>query len=68
MSPVLLQYLGSMLIKELRGTDSTQDACAKMRVSVVIMCKFNNFNSVRYFIFTPNYFMFDFSYILFGRH
>ncbi|XP_056654664.1 ankyrin repeat and sterile alpha motif domain-containing protein 1B isoform X3 [Monodelphis domestica] len=26
-------YLGSMLIKELRGTESTQDACAKMRVS-----------------------------------
>ncbi|KAG9335766.1 hypothetical protein JZ751_003677, partial [Albula glossodonta] len=25
-------YLGSMLIKELRGTESTQDACAKMRV------------------------------------
>nr|XP_054095206.1 ankyrin repeat and sterile alpha motif domain-containing protein 1B isoform X5 [Callithrix jacchus] len=24
-------YLGSMLIKELRGTESTQDACAKMR-------------------------------------
>lgn len=27
-----LQYLGSMLIKDLRGTESTQDACAKMRV------------------------------------
>uniref|UniRef100_A0A8K9UJM4 Ankyrin repeat and sterile alpha motif domain containing 1A n=1 Tax=Oncorhynchus mykiss TaxID=8022 RepID=A0A8K9UJM4_ONCMY len=27
-----IQYLGSMLIKELRGTESTQDACAKMRV------------------------------------
>lgn len=27
------QYLGSMLIKDLRGTESTQDACAKMRVS-----------------------------------
>lgn len=26
------QYLGSMLIKDLRGTESTQDACAKMRV------------------------------------
>lgn len=26
------QYLGSMLVKELRGTESTQDACAKMRV------------------------------------
>ncbi|XP_063064675.1 ankyrin repeat and SAM domain-containing protein 1A-like isoform X3 [Engraulis encrasicolus] len=26
-------YLGSMLIKELRGTESTQDACAKMRRS-----------------------------------
>ncbi|XP_061844967.1 ankyrin repeat and sterile alpha motif domain-containing protein 1B isoform X3 [Colius striatus] len=25
-------YLGSMLVKELRGTESTQDACAKMRV------------------------------------
>ncbi|CAO2608815.1 Ankyrin repeat and SAM domain-containing protein 1A [Lemmus lemmus] len=24
-------YLGSMLIKDLRGTESTQDACAKMR-------------------------------------
>ncbi|XP_009462222.1 PREDICTED: ankyrin repeat and sterile alpha motif domain-containing protein 1B [Nipponia nippon] len=24
-------YLGSMLVKELRGTESTQDACAKMR-------------------------------------
>lgn len=30
-----LQYLGSMLIKDLRGTESTQDACAKMRVSGV---------------------------------
>lgn len=29
---LVLQYLGSMLIKELRGTESTQDACAKMRV------------------------------------
>lgn len=28
----LPQYLGSMLIKDLRGTESTQDACAKMRV------------------------------------
>ncbi|XP_064232908.1 ankyrin repeat and sterile alpha motif domain-containing protein 1B isoform X12 [Aotus nancymaae] len=27
-------YLGSMLIKELRGTESTQDACAKMRIDV----------------------------------
>uniref|UniRef100_A0A8K9X2T9 Ankyrin repeat and sterile alpha motif domain containing 1A n=1 Tax=Oncorhynchus mykiss TaxID=8022 RepID=A0A8K9X2T9_ONCMY len=27
-------YLGSMLIKELRGTESTQDACAKMRVGL----------------------------------
>lgn len=27
------QYLGSMLVKELRGTESTQDACAKMRVN-----------------------------------
>ncbi|MBZ3891293.1 Ankyrin repeat and sterile alpha motif domain-containing protein 1B [Sciurus carolinensis] len=26
-----MHYLGSMLIKELRGTESTQDACAKMR-------------------------------------
>uniref|UniRef100_A0A3Q2XNQ3 Ankyrin repeat and sterile alpha motif domain containing 1B n=1 Tax=Hippocampus comes TaxID=109280 RepID=A0A3Q2XNQ3_HIPCM len=25
-------YLGSMLVKELRGTESTHDACAKMRV------------------------------------
>uniref|UniRef100_H3B1R5 Ankyrin repeat and sterile alpha motif domain containing 1B n=1 Tax=Latimeria chalumnae TaxID=7897 RepID=H3B1R5_LATCH len=25
-------YLGSMLVKELRGTESTQDACAKMRL------------------------------------
>ena len=34
-----LQYLGSMLIKELRGTESTQDACAKMRVrSSAIIC------------------------------
>lgn len=40
MSPVLLQYLGSMLIKDLRGTESTQDACAKMRVCVVIMWRF----------------------------
>ncbi|XP_041330240.1 ankyrin repeat and sterile alpha motif domain-containing protein 1B isoform X15 [Pyrgilauda ruficollis] len=27
-------YLGSMLVKELRGTESTQDACAKMRVNL----------------------------------
>uniref|UniRef100_A0A3B3RSG9 Ankyrin repeat and sterile alpha motif domain containing 1B n=1 Tax=Paramormyrops kingsleyae TaxID=1676925 RepID=A0A3B3RSG9_9TELE len=26
-------YLGSMLVKELRGTESTQDVCSKMRVS-----------------------------------
>uniref|UniRef100_A0A4W3IXB9 Ankyrin repeat and sterile alpha motif domain containing 1B n=1 Tax=Callorhinchus milii TaxID=7868 RepID=A0A4W3IXB9_CALMI len=26
-------YLGSMLVKELRGTESTQDACSKMRKS-----------------------------------
>lgn len=31
-SPFSKQYLGSMLIKDLRGTESTQDACAKMRV------------------------------------
>lgn len=31
-SPSFTQYLGSMLIKDLRGTESTQDACAKMRV------------------------------------
>lgn len=31
-SPSSKQYLGSMLIKDLRGTESTQDACAKMRV------------------------------------
>uniref|UniRef100_A0A3Q1FI33 Uncharacterized protein n=1 Tax=Acanthochromis polyacanthus TaxID=80966 RepID=A0A3Q1FI33_9TELE len=28
-------YLGSMLVKELRGTESTQDACAKMRVKLI---------------------------------
>lgn len=65
MSPSLLQYLGSMLIKDLRGTESTQDACAKMRVSVVNLCKFINFDSVRYFIFIPNFFIF---YILFGSN
>uniref|UniRef100_A0A8C6NL38 Ankyrin repeat and sterile alpha motif domain containing 1B n=1 Tax=Nothobranchius furzeri TaxID=105023 RepID=A0A8C6NL38_NOTFU len=27
-------YLGSMLVKELRGIESTQDACAKMRVKL----------------------------------
>ncbi|XP_041051028.1 ankyrin repeat and SAM domain-containing protein 1A isoform X3 [Carcharodon carcharias] len=32
-------YLGSMLIKELRGTESTQDACAKMRKSTEQMKK-----------------------------
>ncbi|XP_078500424.1 ankyrin repeat and SAM domain-containing protein 1A isoform X21 [Lissotriton helveticus] len=32
-------YLGSMLIKDLRGTDSTQDACAKMRKSTEQMKK-----------------------------
>lgn len=32
----LHQYLGSMLVKELRGTESTQDACAKMRVRLNI--------------------------------
>ncbi|KAJ8016714.1 hypothetical protein DPEC_G00010190 [Dallia pectoralis] len=32
-------YLGSMLIKELRGTESTQDACAKMRKSTEQMGK-----------------------------
>ncbi|KAJ7420997.1 Ankyrin repeat and SAM domain-containing protein 1A [Willisornis vidua] len=33
------QYLGSMLIKDLRGTESTQDACAKMRKSTEHMKK-----------------------------
>ncbi|XP_056674052.1 ankyrin repeat and SAM domain-containing protein 1A isoform X11 [Monodelphis domestica] len=32
-------YLGSMLIKDLRGTESTQDACAKMRKSTEQMKK-----------------------------
>uniref|UniRef100_A0A3B3RAK0 Ankyrin repeat and sterile alpha motif domain containing 1A n=1 Tax=Paramormyrops kingsleyae TaxID=1676925 RepID=A0A3B3RAK0_9TELE len=32
-------YLGSMLIKNLRGTESTQDACAKMRRSTEQMRK-----------------------------
>uniref|UniRef100_A0A8C5LF86 Ankyrin repeat and SAM domain containing 1 n=1 Tax=Jaculus jaculus TaxID=51337 RepID=A0A8C5LF86_JACJA len=32
-------YLGSMLIKDLRGTESTQDACAKMRKSTEHMRK-----------------------------
>ncbi|XP_041712219.1 ankyrin repeat and SAM domain-containing protein 1A isoform X5 [Coregonus clupeaformis] len=32
-------YLGSMLINELRGTESTQDACAKMRRSTEQMKK-----------------------------
>ncbi|XP_021041631.1 ankyrin repeat and SAM domain-containing protein 1A isoform X5 [Mus caroli] len=32
-------YLGSMLIKDLRGTESTQDACAKMRRSTEHMKK-----------------------------
>ncbi|XP_026223200.1 ankyrin repeat and SAM domain-containing protein 1A isoform X2 [Anabas testudineus] len=32
-------YLGSMLIKDLRGTESTQDACAKMRRSTEQMKK-----------------------------
>ncbi|XP_061074694.1 ankyrin repeat and SAM domain-containing protein 1A-like [Conger conger] len=32
-------YLGSMLIKDLRGTDSTRDACAKMRRSTEQMRK-----------------------------
>ncbi|XP_041113226.1 ankyrin repeat and sterile alpha motif domain-containing protein 1B-like isoform X1 [Polyodon spathula] len=32
-------YLGSMLIKELRGTESTQDACAKMRKSTELLKK-----------------------------
>lgn len=69
MSPVLLQYLGSMLIKELQGTESTQDACAKMRVSLVILCKFINFNSVRYFILLliTSFFIYFF-YILFGSN
>lgn len=35
----LPQYLGSMLIKDLRGTESTQDACAKMRKSTEHMKK-----------------------------
>ncbi|KAF3859249.1 hypothetical protein F7725_021647 [Dissostichus mawsoni] len=35
----MAQYLGSMLVKELRGTESTQDACAKMRKSTEQMKK-----------------------------
>uniref|UniRef100_A0A672UWG9 Ankyrin repeat and sterile alpha motif domain containing 1A n=1 Tax=Strigops habroptila TaxID=2489341 RepID=A0A672UWG9_STRHB len=38
-SPSSKQYLGSMLIKDLRGTESTQDACAKMRKSTEHMKK-----------------------------
>ncbi|NWZ44490.1 ANS1B protein, partial [Brachypodius atriceps] len=34
-------YLGSMLVKELRGTESTQDACAKMRVSLAVLLQCN---------------------------
>lgn len=34
---LLFKYLGSMLVKELRGTESTQDACAKMRVSLNLL-------------------------------
>uniref|UniRef100_A0A6I8SCT7 Ankyrin repeat and sterile alpha motif domain containing 1A n=1 Tax=Xenopus tropicalis TaxID=8364 RepID=A0A6I8SCT7_XENTR len=34
-----LRYLGSMLIRDLRGTESTQDACAKMRKSTEQMKK-----------------------------
>ncbi|NWR43572.1 ANS1B protein, partial [Regulus satrapa] len=34
-------YLGSMLVKELRGTESTQDACAKMRVSFTTLIIFS---------------------------
>ncbi|XP_041443927.1 ankyrin repeat and sterile alpha motif domain-containing protein 1B isoform X2 [Xenopus laevis] len=36
---VMTKYLGSMLIKELRGTESTQDACSKMRKSTEQMKK-----------------------------
>uniref|UniRef100_A0A3Q2QFX9 Ankyrin repeat and sterile alpha motif domain containing 1A n=1 Tax=Fundulus heteroclitus TaxID=8078 RepID=A0A3Q2QFX9_FUNHE len=36
---VCFQYLGSMLIKDLRGIESTQDACAKMRRSTEQMRK-----------------------------
>ena len=28
------QYLGSMIIRDLRGIESTQDACAKIRVNI----------------------------------
>ncbi|XP_072001566.1 ankyrin repeat and sterile alpha motif domain-containing protein 1B isoform X6 [Engystomops pustulosus] len=35
----MIKYLGSMLIKELRGTESTQDACSKMRKSTEQMKK-----------------------------
>ncbi|NWX69223.1 ANS1B protein, partial [Alca torda] len=34
-------YLGSMLVKELRGTESTQDACAKMRVKRALFLQRN---------------------------
>lgn len=40
----LLQYLGSMLIKDLRGTESTQDACAKMRVCYRILLQTADFS------------------------
>lgn len=38
------QYLGSMLIKDLRGTESTQDACAKMRVGCLGACWWGGFS------------------------
>ncbi|TRY57852.1 hypothetical protein DNTS_017651 [Danionella cerebrum] len=35
-SSQLHSYLGSMLVKELRGTESTHDACAKMRDTLAL--------------------------------
>lgn len=45
-SPILVQYLGSMLIKDLRGTESTQDACAKMRVCHKFLLRSRGANAV----------------------
>ncbi|NWH57212.1 ANS1B protein, partial [Geococcyx californianus] len=39
-------YLGSMLVKELRGTESTQDACAKMRRKSTVLAMQHKSNSI----------------------
>lgn len=41
-----LQYLGSVIIRDLRGIESTQEACARIRVNTIFNQKYININNI----------------------